>query len=276
MKKNAPFISLNLWKDSLILAFIILGGIETVMSVLAITLERIGNVPTRVGLVAIVYVVITIAILIIKHYLTKKEIKLYIRGMKVIIKQGDIFKGNGWKLIPFNEYFDTVVDDKIIAHNSLNGMLIDHFVDDIDNFKRELAADDSSPLAAQKRFVSHERWQYPLGTIKTYAGRYMSLALTHFNEQNEAHTTRAEYEQTLRIMWKEIGRVYAGKSINLPLIGAGLTRLDDMVEKPNTELLKCILCTLRTSSVILTESITILLTEKALETINLYELKGVK
>ena len=104
------------------------------------------------------------------------------------------------------------------------------------------------------------------------------LALTHFNEQNEAHTNRAEYEHTLRKMWKEIRRTHQGKSINIPLIGGGLTQFDDLTEKPNEELLKCILCTLRTSSVTFDENvqISIILTKKTLETVNLYELKGEK
>ncbi len=79
-------------------------------------------------------------------------------------------------------------------------------------------------------------------------------------------------------MWKEIRRTYQGKPINIPLIGGGLTQLDDMTEKPNDQLLRCILCTLRTSNVTFDENvqITIILTKKALETVNLYELKEEK
>lgn len=49
----------------------------------------------------------------------KDGISLNIRGIKVNIRKGDIFKTNGWKVIAFNEYFDTQVDDVIIAHNTL-------------------------------------------------------------------------------------------------------------------------------------------------------------
>ena len=73
------------------------------------------------------YVVLVIGTIYIKRKLTKNQVTLNIRGMKVIVKQGDIFSANGWKLIPFNEYFDTQVDDIIVAHNSLNGKYIDSF-----------------------------------------------------------------------------------------------------------------------------------------------------
>jgi hypothetical protein len=36
--------SFFLWKDSMVLAFVILGGIETMMSVLSITFDCIGNI----------------------------------------------------------------------------------------------------------------------------------------------------------------------------------------------------------------------------------------
>ena len=275
MKKYSPFVSPTLWKESFLLAFIILGGIETVMSIMSITLACIGNIPERIGIVVAAYVILAAIVLYVKYRRAESEITLTIRGINVTVKRGDIFRADGWKLIPFNEYFDTQVDDVIIAKNSLNGKYIESLsYDDKEELRQAINTDDKSALS-QYCCLDGTRRRYELGTIKTFRDTMM-LALTHFNEQNEAHTNRAEYENTLRIMWKEIGRVYAGKPITLPLIGAGLTRLDDMAIKPNTELLKCIICTLRTSTVTFNAPITIFLTEDALKTVNLYELKGEK
>lgn len=274
MKKYLPTNSPQLWKDSLVLAFSILGGIDLLMSISAISIDFISD--WRVRLVVLIgsYIVILALVLIIKFYCVKNEIHLEIRGIKVIIKEGNLFKAVGWKLIPFNEYFDTQVDDVIIAHNTLNGKFIDN-LNDNDRAALVSAINDDNKSPLSRHFSPDgSKTGYELGTIKTYQD-YMMLALTHFNEQNEAHTNRAEYENTLRTMWREISRVYAGKPINIPLIGGGLTRLDDMSEKPNEQLLKCILCTLRTSTVTFIEPITIIITKSALETINLYELKGV-
>lgn len=53
-----------------------------------------------------------------------REINLTIEESTVIIKTGDIFKQEGLKTIAFNEYFDTQVDERIIAESSLNGKFI--------------------------------------------------------------------------------------------------------------------------------------------------------
>lgn len=197
---------------------------------------------------------------------TKNGITLSIRNLTVTIQQGDIFKAEGWKLIPFNEFFDTQVDDIIIAHNTLNGIFIDNYIDDVDALQQKLAPG---------RATTGERIQHQLGSIKTY-GDYLLLAFTHFTPQYEAHLSWSEYERCLRHMWQEISRVYANKPLFLPLLGGGVTRFDDKTEKSEIELLKCILCTLRTSKVHINTPITILLTKDVIQKINLYELKGVK
>lgn len=275
--KYLLFESPKLWKDSATLAFAFLAAMETIMSVASISLESADKWWVRLLLIITVYCVLTIAILLVKFLCAKKSITLYIRGIQVTVKQGDLFKANGWKLIPFNERFDTQVDDVVIAKNSLNGIFIEKYVgaDNVKELQQAVADDDDESRTLFKRFTKGERWVYPLGRIKTYQD-YMLLAFTHFNEQNEAHITRAEYEHCLRVMWQEISRTYANKPIALPLLGSGITRFDDSTVKSNKELLKCILCTLRTSGVHINQPITILLTEKVVQEINLYELKGVQ
>lgn len=274
IKQIIPSLS-KILIDSIKVAFTILGGAGIVVSFTSFSLDRVGELPAQIGVVALTYFILFVGTMAVKHGLTKNEVTLNIRGMKVIVKEGDILTSNGWKLIPFNEYFDTQVDDVIIAHSSLNGKYIDSLDnDDKEALKLAIITDNNSPL---QRYDSSDdaKIRFELGTIKIFQ-EVMMLALTHFSEKNEAHTNRAEYEHTLRKMWKEIRRTYQGKPINIPLIGGGITQLDDMTEKPNDQLLKCILCTLRTSSVIFDENvqITIILTKKALETVNLYELKG--
>jgi len=56
------------------------------------------------------------------------NITINIDGSTVNIKSGDLFEEQGFKVIPFNEYFDTQVDDKIIANSSLNGIFIKKYL----------------------------------------------------------------------------------------------------------------------------------------------------
>lgn len=51
----------------------------------------------------------------------KKELTLDInKRTHFVIKQGDIMKENGMRIIPVNEYFDTHLGDGIINENSLH------------------------------------------------------------------------------------------------------------------------------------------------------------
>jgi hypothetical protein len=125
-----------------------------------------------------------------------------------------------------------------------------------------------------KRRIRNNRAIYPLGRIITYKD-FMLLAFTHF-ENNQARLTQKDYEDCLRVMWTEICRTYANKPIFIPLLGSGITRFDGTPHKSNFDLLKCMLCTLRTSGVHINQPITILLAEEAIQDINIYEMKGVK
>jgi len=264
------------WKDSFSTGFALLAIIETVLAVSGISLDCLWN--NHTWIVKLLYVIalfmgIVLITFIIKYFNTKQGISLSVRGIKVNIRQGDIFKAEGWKIIAFNEYFDTTVDDKIIAHNTLNGVFIDKHVGNIDDLKSVITSetDDNTNF---KRKPRNNRNVYPLGRIILYKD-FMLLAFTHF-DNNQAHLTQKDYEDCLRVMWTEICRTYANKPVFIPLLGSGITRFDGTPHKSNFDLLRCILCTLRTSGVNINQSITILLTEEVMQEINLYELKGVK
>lgn len=274
---NLQLKSPKIWKDSAISAFAFLAAVETIMSVAAISLANIEKWWVRLLLIIAVYCVLTIGFLLFKFLYVKKSVTLSIRGIQVTVKQGDLFKSDGWKLIPFTERYDTQVDDIVINKNSLTGIFIEKYVgvDNLTELQQVISSEDDEGRTLFKRSMKDGSWIYPLGRIKTYHD-YMLLAFDPINEQNEVHTTYAKYEQCLRVMWKEISRTYANKPIALPLIGSGITRFDDWTEKSNKEILMCIFYTLRMSGVHIEQPITILLTEKVIQEINLYELKGVK
>lgn len=262
-------------KDSFSLAFAIFAIIGTILAISNITLDSIlgndYNWITKLLIVCSVFIGIVFISYICKYYIVQKTgISIDIREIKVNIRQGDIFTESGWKVIPFNENYDTDVDDITIAHNTLNGMFIDKYVDDIDELKRKIAQEtDDNTIYKRKTIKGTPR--YPLGRIITYKD-YMLLAFSHFIK-NEARLTQKDYEECLRVMWTEICRTYANKPIFIPLLGSGITRFDGTPNKSRSDLLKCMLCTLRTSNVCINQPITIVLTKETLEKINLYEIK---
>ena len=264
------------WKDSFVYSSSIMAAIMALLDVCDLS---IGNIDPpllwwkKLLVILIIYVAITLFVRLYIKIISNRKLKLDVRGISVTIKSGDIFSANGWKLIPFNEYYDTLVNDKVISRNSLNGIFIERHVKDINelNAAISIAKTESSYFP---HYVKEGRLAFPLGRIITYKD-YLMLAFAHFDERNVAHISRPEYEQCLFNMWKEIRRVYANKPINIPLIGSGITSFDDLPEKSNSELLKCILCTLQTSGENFNQPITIILTPTIMKEINTYRMKGV-
>ena len=62
---------------------------------------------------------------------SRKCASLTINNSKINVTVGDIFSTEGLKVIAFNEYFDSIVDNDIISEGSLNGIYINTKVDDL-------------------------------------------------------------------------------------------------------------------------------------------------
>ena len=71
-----------------------------------------------------------------------RQVNIKIGVTTLIVKSGDIFEEDGLKAIAFNEYFDTTVDDKIIAKKSLNGQFILNHIDDVAKLNSDIESDD--------------------------------------------------------------------------------------------------------------------------------------
>ena len=149
--------------------------------------------------------------------------------------------------------------------------MIDKYVTDVDDLNNviKIAASEKvelSPIKKKNLLI------YPLGRIIKYHD-FLMLAMSHFDNQNQAHINANEYESMLTNMWSEIRRVYAGKKIIIPLIGSGITTMTGIKEKNNTMLLKCMLCTLKRSGFQPKNGITIVLTDEVINSIDMVKIK---
>ncbi len=267
------FFSISIWKDSLSVAVALIAAIETILAICDFGVKDFYDIKSWwVKLIIILTTFLTIWLItaVLKYATTYKSITININNTPITIKQGDLFSSNDWKVIPFNEYFDTQVDDIVIAHNSLNGILIDHHIDNLQDLQFTL----NNPPNVQKlpHKIKGGRICHPLGRIIKY-GEFMILAFTHFDNNNQATLTHNQYESCLRTMWNEISRTYANKPVSLPLLGGGITRFENPSIKTETQLLKCLLCTFRTSNATINQPITIYLTQDAIRNIDLYSIK---
>ncbi len=155
-----------------------------------------------------------------------KSATLKINNTRINIIEGDIFKQPDLKVIPFNEYFDTVVDDVVISSNTLHGQYILNYIDDVNELNRKISNDKR--LRKLHTIVDNKREygkkvKYPLGTIYKN-GEYLLLAFSMFDEENRAYLNKRDIIKCLLNMWNEIDILYSGYSINLPLLGTGITR----------------------------------------------------
>ena len=191
-----------------------------------------------------------------------------INNTDVEIRVGDLFSLDGVKVIPFDEYFDTDVYDKVISRNSLNGIFISRHAGHIDLIKAAIDSRQHSVLGG--RDVGG-RPRYRLGTIKSFVD-YALLPFMRMDELNRAHLERGQYEECLLNMWDELDRMYAGRRIVLPLLGSGITWFKSAWPSED-DLMRCMLCTLRVSVHRFSNGVLIELTKKTADKMRLYDVK---
>ena len=225
----------------------------TFFSILSTVMLFVPNIPDNKQFIkyivagCLVFLLLISYVLIYTYQIRSKKVKLIINNTEVNILFGDIFKCEGKKVIAFNEYFDTQVDDVIIAKKSLNGQLIINGLIDKDEFDK--LVNDNDALVKDMNYSKRKQGKtqkYKLGQIQPYKD-FFALAFTYFNDDNEAHLYSNQYSNCLLEMWKQLNKYYAQEEVNIPLLGAGITRILDNVEVSNQELLEIMLQTLRIS-----------------------------
>ena len=207
-----------------------------------------------------------------------REINLTIEESTVVIKTGDIFKQEGLKVIAFNEYFDTQVDERIIAQASLNGKFIREYCDcsvsELDAYIENYRFDSDEIKEINADRPEGKKQKFEIVTICVYHD-YILTALSKFNRHNEAYLTMPEYLGFLINFWDKVNRVYAQKSVSVPIFGSGLTRIKGHKIIDEQDLLKIMLWTFRISEMRFKHpaKLTIMIHEGKIDKVNLLELK---
>ena len=255
----------------------IIAIISTIPSLFFISVEMPQNLQ-------ILYAVITTLVLIILYVTIwicanlKRKTILTINNSNIIIKFGDLFDQDGIKVISFNEYFDTKVDNKIIAESSLNGIYLSNNFNrnQIKKLDQEIAND--THLKSRENGINNGRTngkkvRYKLGSV-FLNGDFLLVAFSRFNDENMAELTLKEYVQSMISFWDEVNRFYAGRSVSIPLMGCGITRYKDVDDIQPQELLKIIVWTFRISRIKFKHPATasIIIHDSLFDQINLYEL----
>ena len=208
------------------------------------------------------------------------DVTVNIEGSSVNVKAGNIFDQPGFKAIAFNEYFDTIVDDKLIASSSLNGdFILNHSpisAGDLNNHIKYYQFDESDVLGHSTRSAGNST-RYRLGTI-CVLGDYLLTAFSRFDESNRAVLSMPEYLEFLINFWDKVNRVYAQKSVSTTIFGSGITRIKNHRNISDEDLLKIMLWTFRISEMRFKypAKLTIVVHKDKIDQINLLDVRAVR
>lgn len=207
----------------------------------------------------------------------RTKIKLNIDGSDVNVLSGDLFEQEGLKVIPFNEYFDTKVDNVIIAERSLNGQYIKNYCEDIDILNNAIEEDHHLKEYINKSNVKRngKAIKYKLGS-SILIDEYVLVAFSKFDKDNKAYLTIHDYLQFLVFFWNEINRIYAQRPVSVPIFGSGITRFRGGFEDiDDNELLNIMIWTFKISKIKFKypARLSIIIDDKKIDKINIFKLK---
>lgn len=206
-----------------------------------------------------------------------KKITLDICGSTFEIKEGNIFECNELKVINFNEYFDTLVDNKIIANNSLNGKYIlkklNSQTEELDNVIEKQLLGKEIENNNQRKIGKKKK--YNLGEVVEY-NDYLLTSLTKFTEENRAVLSLKDYLSFLMNFWDNLDKIYANRSVAITLFGSSsLTRFTDAYKISDQDLIEIIIWTFKISKIKFKypTRIIMVLSNDLINKINLYKIK---
>lgn len=163
---------------------------------------------------------------------SKKKVVIDLSSeLKLTVSEGDLFQQKGIICIPFNEYFDTHVGDGVVDPKSIHGLFINRFFSDRipeldEKIKTKLV--NCNYEEHSRRLESCPNKKYDLGTcidIREGENTYVLFALTHFNDNDKANVSRAEYTEIIVKLMNHLNEIVEGKPVYMPLFGVGLSRL---------------------------------------------------
>lgn len=235
------------------------------------------DIPQEYKLISfIVFIAINVSIYIFLFVRANKiiNVKLDIDGSIVEIKEGNIFKEEDLKVINFNEYFDTKVDNKIIAENTLNGQFIKKYVENIEELDN-LIDQKLEKLDYNTNRKDGKKKRYALGEIVEYKD-FLITSLSKFDDQNRANLTLKEYIGFLMNFWNSLDVIYTNRNVSITIFGSGITRFKEITYISDQELLEIIIWSFKISKVKFKypTKISIIIPKEKINKINLYKIKG--
>ena len=221
-------------------------------------LASVGTISSVVTLVSFVYqwknpgcwwvigyvVFVVAASLLFAWSQTKRITSLGLKisnTLRVKVDEGELFKyakDENFVVIPVNEYFDTIVDNKIINKGTIHGQFITtYYGEDHTQLHKEtekyFATNNIKGNLERREWSEGYKVKYPLGTcaiINKDNTNFVLLALTHFDNEDHAYVELSEFGRAISKMCKTLADKVQDKPVYMPLMGMGLSRLNQTAQ----------------------------------------------
>ena len=141
------------------------------------------------------------------------------------VRYGDLFELNDGKvIIPFDECFTTEINDlpSGINQHSICGQYLKRYP--IQNMDKLIDKVGLKPSTTVSQYQSKN--SYESGRIVPN-GQFLLMAFAKLDKDGLARMTRDEYLQCLFVLWREIEKYYGQENIYMPILGSGVTRMED-------------------------------------------------
>ncbi|HFI0763247.1 TPA: macro domain-containing protein [Streptococcus suis] len=260
----------------------VVAGISTVLSILLIFVSIPEKWKISTGIIFTI-ILLVLYIILWKYVSRLRNVRFELSETKIEIKFGNLFEENGLKIIPFNEYFDTQVDNKVISSKSLNGQFIENFFSSSDSLGK-LNEKIENDQFLQKKIVGDNRSRstgkkikYKIGSLLELNNGFIITAMTHFDDNNKANLSMAEYISFLMEFWENISYSYNQRTVVIPVMGSGITKFREGYGNAKLQdLLQIILWTFEVSKIKLElpSKLIVVISEEKEEKVNLFKLKG--
>ena len=164
----------------------------------------------------------------------KKSLSITINEiLKVNIKVGDLFSYRDHLIvIPVNEYFDTLVDNKVVAKSSIHGQFIDKYFTHSNDLRAVIDAEltklSNLQYSTVQRSSGLPQRKYELGTaisVENAGTKFLLVAFTHFDSNNCAYLDVHAIQAVVNKTYNAIRSHANGLPVAMPILGTGLAKI---------------------------------------------------
>ena len=249
MKQMLNIIKNNrnyLFKKSIRVAF----GISTVASIYEIAIGRIMDKDTTLLKAIVVLLLIFVGLYILSFLaislwlIFKNNIEVFSTDKhSVYLHFGDIFDNeivNNESIpkhivINVNRCFDTIVNNELISEKTLHGMVFKNLYNE-NKFTEETLQKAINEKLKDLNYSVIQKEDKPQGNLKRYdigtivkidetkRKDYFLLAMSTFDNNLNAHTTKQDFVLALQRLIEYCDRNSQGFPVLMPLLGSGLSR----------------------------------------------------